>query len=140
MVALVEIREELAGTEGFTVEAPDGRLGTVEATRHGALVVRMADGARALLPRDQVVTVDGEYRWVVVPPGVELVELEPPPPAPPHRRDRPHLRLVPHVHIEVAERPLWQQIAILYGSIAFAIVLLITVAFATAWLVTGAAY
>ena len=41
---------------------------------------------------------------------------------------------------EREERPLWQLVAMLYGSIAFLVVFLIAVAFAIAKLVTGAAY
>jgi type IV secretory pathway VirB2 component (pilin) len=38
------------------------------------------------------------------------------------------------------ERPLWQLVAMLYGSIAFLVVFVIAIAFAVAKLVTGAAY
>ena len=41
---------------------------------------------------------------------------------------------------EHKERPLWQLVAMLYGSIAFLVVFLIALAFAIAKLVTGAAY
>lgn len=41
---------------------------------------------------------------------------------------------------EHEERPLWQLLAVLYGSIAFLVVFLIAVAFGVSKLVTGAAY
>ena len=84
MVALVEIQDQLDGTDGFAVQSRDGRVGTVEeiwldrSEKPCALAVRTPDGRRGLLLGEQVITIDREGQWVVVSPDAELRELDAP--------------------------------------------------------------
>lgn len=133
-----------------------------------ALAVRTTDGRHALLLEKEVVAVEHEQRWVVVRPQRALLELAPPrltnggragsgirmtaswattgePLAAPARQSwgwrlrlpRPRRAAVPQ---DGAERPLWQVIAALYASLAFAVAFIITLAFLIARLISGAAY
>ena len=173
MVKVAEANEQLRDTDGFRIESPEGSIGRVEEVWVGeaneplALAVETSDGRHALLLAEEVVAVQREQRWIVVPAEPALLELARPhmtngtraasatpraswattgrplaaPTRPPRRS---HLR-VPHLSWTEEPRgkgepPLWKTIAVLYASIAFAIVLLITLSFTLAWLVTGSAY
>jgi hypothetical protein len=163
MVTVVDPRG-LRDTVDYAVESADGAIGRVEEIWLGpgdepeALAVRTKDGARALLLDEDVVAVDREHRWVVVAPHPELLELDAPrldgsdggklaaswattgavvriEPT----RSLPDLRLaLPRPAI--AERPLWQLVAILYASITFVVVGVIALVFFVSWLVGGAPY
>ena len=176
MAAASETSSELHDTDGFLVESPEGEIGWVEeiwlgeANEPRALVVQTRDGRHALLLEEDVVAVEREQRWVVVPRRPTLLELAPPrltngdstgpgvrmtaswattgaplaALAQPSWRWRLHL---PHPRPaaaarkrEPAERPLWLAIAVLYASLALVIASLITLAFLIARLVSGAAY
>jgi hypothetical protein len=166
MVKLAETDQRLRDTDGYTVESPDGKLGRVEEIWLGptneplALAVRTADGGRALLLGDEVLSVDREYRWVVVGSRPTLLELDAPRltrgdgvgndsriaaswtttgavlPAPAARRPPPGLprwlRRAQPAQQALAERPLWQTIAILYAVIALIVALVIVAAYAVA--------
>ena len=172
LVAVVaEENERLRDTDGFLVESSEGDIGWVEEIWLGetnqprALAVRMTDGRHALLPAEEVMTVEREQRWVVVPPRPALLELARPrltdggrgrrmaaswattgaPVAVPTRPSwgwRLLLRRASPVAVprEGAEPPVWQVIALLYAAIAFVVVLLVSLAFVIAHLVTGNAY
>jgi hypothetical protein len=144
----------LRDAHGYVVESPYGDVGEVEEVwldRDGpcALAVRVKDGRRALLLDRDVVAVDGEHHWVVVPEDAHLLELDPPrltadgavptaswsttgnevaiaPPEPATGRATLHAERM------TAERPLWQMVAILYLAllmiVAFVIALVFTVA------------
>jgi hypothetical protein len=58
-------------------------------------------------------------------------------PEPPRRRSA--LRLV-LPHSAVAERPLWQLIAILYTGVSLVVLFVISLVFLVSWLVGGAPY
>jgi hypothetical protein len=157
-------RDTLHDTEDFVVESADGPIGRVEeiwlgpADKPQALAVRMKDGSHALLLDREVLTVDREHRWVVVRSGPELLELGSPRldgnrdgkltaswattgtvvrPELPKRR--PTLRLV-KPHPSVAERPLWQVIAILYSAVTLVVLLVLGLVFLISWLAGGAPY
>ena len=76
--------EQLADTEGYTVETPEGPIGRVEEVWLGphdeplALALRMTDGSRALLLAEQVRMVERDYRWVVTQRRPALLELDAP--------------------------------------------------------------
>lgn len=75
---------ELQRCDGFTVEGPGGRLGTVEETwldeagHPRAAAVRTPDGQRGLLLAESVQAVDLDAEEVLVVPGADLRLLEPP--------------------------------------------------------------
>jgi hypothetical protein len=176
MTAVAEANEQLRDTDGFLVESSEGDIGWVEeiwvgeANEPRALALQTRDGRHALLPAEEVLAVEREQRWVVVPPQPTLLELGPPhltkdgrdgsgmrmtaswattgaPIAAPTRPSwRWRLRLPRPRSAAVprererAERPLWQVIAMLYASLAFTVVFVIALAFAIARLVSGAAY
>jgi hypothetical protein len=131
-----------------------------------ALAVRTVDGRDGLLVAEDVEAVARESELVTMRPGTRLLELQlprveasgnrlvaswratgdplEPQPHPPGVVDRALLavrpwRLAPPPK-PAAERPLWQQIAILYTALAFIVILIIVVAFATAWIAAGSAY
>jgi hypothetical protein len=160
-----ESTSKLRGTDGYVVESPEGHVGWVEEVWLGetdeprALAIRTADGRHGLLMDDQVLAVDRENQWVVVPPDPTLLELDVPrlvteagsePAAswettgerfrasPPHHRMHPAFRRA--LRTLRAERPFWQVVAIFLGSIALIVTFTITVAFLVARLVTGDAY
>ena len=108
-----------------------------------ALAVRFKDGRRALLLSRDVVAVDREHRWVVVPEEAQLLELDAPrlrageAPAASWSTTGNVVAIAPRDDRDVAvtgdaepsgtaERPLWEMIAILYVG------LLVIVAFVTA--------
>jgi len=174
MAAVGRTNERLRDTDGFRIESAEDEVGWVEEVWLGdsdeprAAAVRTRDSKRGLLLAEEVVTVDREERWVVVPPRPALLELASPrladlPRDPgangrlsaswattgtrlvptPHRR--PLLPALRRVHVEApafvaAERPLWQVVAMLYAFLACTVVLVIALAFAAAWLVGGSAY
>lgn len=118
-----------------------------------AFVVRLSDGRRGLLLADDVQTVLPDDELVVVSEDVSLLRLEPPhldpdanggPPAaswrasgealplpePAHgvrglvgARRRPRVLTVPRP--AAAERPVWQTIALLYGTVTLIVLVLI---------------
>jgi hypothetical protein len=175
MATAVESDARLRETEGFVVESPDGDLGWVEevwvgeANEARALAVRTADGRHGLLLEDEVLAVDRENRWVVVPAEPALLELAAPRltvapdereprtavaswtttgellPVAPRRPRLPrflarHWRAGRRGRAGRRERPLWQSIAVLIGSLMLLVAFTITVAFLIADLVTGAPY
>jgi hypothetical protein len=164
-VATSELTSKLRATDGYDVESPQGHIGSVEevwldeTNEPRALAVRTSDGRHGLLMDDQVLAVDPENRWVVVPADPTLLELDLPRlvsdgPSEPvatwvttgerFRASTPH----PHAHPALrralrrlrAERPFWQVIAIFLASIALIVTFTITVAFLAARVVTGDAY
>jgi hypothetical protein len=76
--------DPLQDTNGFLVESADGDVGWVEEVWLGkedeprALAVETVDGRHALLSAEDVLAVDREQHWVVIPPGQELLELDAP--------------------------------------------------------------
>src|SRR6266542_4410882 len=167
--------EHLRDADGFLVESADGDVGWVEEVwlddhdEPRALALQTLDGRHALLRAEDVLAVDPEQHWVVVPVGQELLELDAPrvtsgngrvvaswrttgavlsaPSEPrwhwplhlPHRHPHPHPRL------EAASRrvrrwPPWVAVAALYGALALIAASLMALAFLIAQLVTGTAY
>jgi hypothetical protein len=156
---------ELGGTEDYAVETPDGSIGRVGEIWLGpagdprALALRTSDGGHALLLDEEVVTVDREHRWVVVGEHPTLLELAPPELVSDDGRvaarwettgalvhPEPAVRLAglraavqrhaPHL----ADLPLWQLVAILYGAVALIVVLGVGLVFLVSWIVSGAPY
>ena len=145
----------LRNADGYMVESPHGDVGEVEEVwldrdEPCALAVRFEDGRRALLLSRDVVAVDPEHRWVVVPEEAQLLEL-----------DAPRLRggeaptaswsttgnvvtIAPRADEEpgvardgepsTTERPLWEMIAILYVGLLVIVVLVTALAFTVALL------
>jgi len=131
-----------------------------------ALAMRTVDGTRALLLAEQVTAVDREHGWVVVGHDARLRELDRPRLT--QTRDgrltaswttngntleRPatvaRLPLAIRLRSAPAQRqsatgvewwPIWKVVAILYGTIAVLLTLMMTLAFTIAWAVTGTAY
>ncbi len=156
--------ESAAGDLGWVEEV---WLGDGGAPR--AVAVLTADGRHGLLLAEDVLGVDRERRWLVARPDPELLELAPPRVTssgdgagarlsaswtttgaslhvtPAHRRllrsalPAPRRPAAPAA-AEPHERELWQAVAILLGSVAVLMALVITLAFVVAKLVTGAAY
>ena len=138
----------LRNADGYMVESPHGDVGEVEEVwldheEPCALAVRFKDGRRALLLSHDVVAVDREHRWVVVPEEAKLLELDTPrlrageAPAASWSTTGNVVAIAPRNDRDVAvtrsaersdavERPLWEMIAILYVG------LLVIVAFVTA--------
>jgi len=174
MATISEEHERLLDTDGFVVESPAGDVGWVEEVWLGeegepeAVAVRTGDGQHGLLLDEDVVTVDRDNRWIVVPEDPRLLELDAPhmtssrAPTEPgkvaaswattgaslHVTPRPrHLWHVPYRPSEprraprrMAERPLWQGIAALLTMIALLVAATITLAYVITHLVTGTAY
>jgi hypothetical protein len=128
----VERLYTLGETEGYTVESADGSIGWVEEVWLGerrtpqALAMRTVDGTRALLLAEQVAAVDHEHSCVVVDADLRLRELDP---RPTRRRQAAE-----------TEWPLWEAVAVLYGTIALLLAFMMTLAFTIAWAVAGTAY
>jgi hypothetical protein len=163
---VVETHAELRDTDGFLVESPEGDLGWVEEVwlsetgEPKALAVRTADGRHGLLLERDVVSVDRERRWVVVPEKPKLLELDVPrvaggdgaPLAASWATTGANLDVTPrphrlwHVPYRPAEpkparrrrkdRPVWQGIALLLVTIAFLVGFTTALAFIIADLVT----
>ncbi|HEU0248627.1 MAG TPA: hypothetical protein VFR38_16240 [Gaiellaceae bacterium] len=175
MATVAETNTRLRETDGFVVESPDGDLGWVEevwvgeANEPAALAVRTADGRHGLLLGEDVLAVDRENRWVVVPPEPDLLELDVPRlttmheegaairlaaswattgallPVSPRRHRRSRFPSRPSeatrpMPTESLERPLWQPVGVLIASLVLIVAFAITLAFVIARLVTGAAY
>jgi hypothetical protein len=173
MATPAQASPRLHDTDGFLVESPAGDLGWVEEVWLGdggepkAVAVRTADGRHGLLLDEDVVNVDREQRWVVVPEEPKLLELDAPRVAAESSSrgalaaswattgaaltvtPRPHhLWHVPYRPAEPTrprprrrpERPVWQGIALLLATIAFLVAFTITLAYTIADLVTGGAY
>ena len=134
--------QELRGTEDYAVETPAGEIGRVEEVREEALAVRTSDGTHALLRGHDVITVDREHHWVVVEEHPTLVELATGGTIHPEPIDRladvraAFQRHMPHL----ADRPLWQLVAILYGALTFIVGAGVGLVFLIAWLATGSPY
>jgi hypothetical protein len=161
--------------DGFLVEASEGDIGWVEEVwldaedEPRALALQTLDGRHALLRAEDVLAVNREQHWVVVPPGQELLELDAPRmqtangnvvaswrttgavlPAPSEPRWQwplhlPHHHVHRHPRLEAASRrvrrwPPWVAIAALYGALALIAASLMALAFAIAELVVGRAY
>jgi hypothetical protein len=158
---------ELRDTDGFLVESPGGDLGWVEEVwlaetgAPKALAVRTSDGRHGLLLDEDIVSIDRERRWVVVPEKPSLLELDTPRVAGgdgtaltaswattgavldvtprPHRLwhipYRPAEPKTP-VRRRRQDRPVWQGIALLLVTIAFLVAFTTALAFAIANLVT----
>jgi hypothetical protein len=140
----------LSGTEGYVLESPQGDLGRIEEVVVGddenvpvALDVRTNEGWHGLLRAEDVLVVDREYRWVVVPPDpslrTETGTVRRPRPRQPRPLSLPWRGLRGRSK-PGKELPLWQAIAIELTFIAVLVVGVIAVAFLVARLVTGAAY
>jgi hypothetical protein len=151
-MAVIDIRTRrmraLRNADGYMVESPHGDVGEVEEVwlDHEdpcALAGRFKDGRRALLLSRDVVAVDREHRWVVVPAEAQLLELDAPrlrageAPAASWSTTGNVVAIAPRADKDIAvpanaepsgiaERPLWEMIAILYVG------LLVIVAFVTA--------
>jgi hypothetical protein len=132
----------LRDTEDYAVETPAGPIGRVEEVRAGALAVRTTEGTRALLSGHDVLAVDREHRWVVVEEHPSLVELATGEVVHPEPIDRlAEVRAAFQRHLpHVADRPLWQLVAILYGALTFIVGAGVGLVFLIAWLTTGAPY
>jgi hypothetical protein len=133
-----------------------------------AVAVRTVDGRRGLLLADEIETVIPEHEDVRMKRTGRLLELDVPrvasspdgdrpvsaswqttgetlePPTPPGPLQLAVLalrpwRLAPPPRAE-AERPMWQQVAVLYTVIGAIVVLVIALAFIVARIATGAAY
>jgi hypothetical protein len=148
----VAAARELRNTEDYAVETPAGAIGRVEEIRLGpdgrpeALAVRTTDGGRALLRDEDVVAVDREHHWVVVGEHPALAELagwrptgEIVHPEPVDRLARIRASLGGHAP-DLAGRPLWEQVAILYGGVTVIVVAGVGLVFLIAWLAVGAPY
>jgi hypothetical protein len=114
---------QLPDCAGFAVDAPSGHLGWVDESRpvdegrRAALAVRTADNRRALLPLDEIVSVDPEACEVSVRSDAALVELDAAP-----------------------SQPLWQFVVLGLTALASLVAFEIGLAFLAAYLVTGHAY
>jgi hypothetical protein len=140
-------QERLRDCDGFRVDSPRGPLGWVEETWLGpagepaALAVRALDARRALLLAEDVDAVLEEGETVVVRGDAKLLELE----APRIDDTRAPLRASWTTTGEVlepsrlrppptpwVERPVWQVVAALYGTIIVLAALVMTLAFSVA--------
>jgi hypothetical protein len=143
---------ELRNTEDYAVETPAGAVGRVEEVRLGpdgqpqALAVRTTDGGRALLRDEDVVVVDREHHWVVVEEHPALLELagwattgQVLHPEPVDRLAGVRAALGRHAP-DLAGRPLWQLVAILYAAVTFIVVGGVGLVFLIAWVATGSPY
>jgi hypothetical protein len=139
----------LRNADGYVVESAHGDVGEVEEVWLDpdgpcALAVRVKDGRRALLLDRDVVTVDPEHRWVVVPEEAQLLELDAPrlsadggTPAASWSTTGNRIAIAPSQPAverlaEPAaggERPLWQMIAILYAALLVIVVFVIALVF-----------
>jgi hypothetical protein len=155
LTAPERVRAELHDLDGYVVESANGDVGRVEeiwldGDGACAVAVRLEDGRRALLLGRDVLTVDREHGWVVVPEDVRLLELDLPrlavrdgklaaswtttgglvaATAPRGAERRDPRRASPAAAVE---RPLWQIVLLLYAAllviVAFVIALTFTVA------------
>jgi hypothetical protein len=139
----------LRNADGYVVESPHGDVGEVEEVWLDpdgpcALAVRVKDGRRALLLDRDVVAVDPEHRWVVVPEEAQLLELDAPrlrtdggTPAASWSTTGNRVAIAPDeppaeraAEPAIArERPLWQMIAILYAALLVIVVFVIALVF-----------
>jgi hypothetical protein len=146
----------LRDADGYMVESPHGDVGEVEEVwlDHEdpcALAVRFKDGRRALLLSRDVVAVDREHRWVVVPAEAQLLELDAPrlrageAPAASWSTTGNVVAIAPRTDKDIAvtanaepsgtaERPLWEMIAILYVGLLVIVVFVTALAFTVALL------
>jgi len=165
MATVLRHSRALRACEGFQVETPGRRIGTVEEIWLGphdepaALAVRTHDGCHGLLLLEDVAVASAETRTVVMERGARLLELRPPRldpddgapvhaswattgetlevPPPPGRLERAGLRHAPAEHVE---RPLWATIALLYVSLAVVVGVVLGLVFVVSWLAAGQPY
>ncbi len=84
MALAPSLPQSLLGCDDFRVVTADARIGVVEEIWRGddgaaiGLAIRTDAGKRGLVLAGDVSTVDREHRWVVVDPGIQILELEPP--------------------------------------------------------------
>lgn len=142
----------LRNADGWVVESPYGDVGEVEEVWVDgdgpcALAVRVKDGRRALLLDCDVVALDPEHRWVVVPEEAHLLELDAPrlrtdgAPAASWTTTGNEVAITPagpsvgraKERVAAHERPLWEQLAILYAGLFVIVVFVIALVFAVAW-------
>ncbi|HEY2327172.1 MAG TPA: hypothetical protein VGH52_06780 [Gaiellaceae bacterium] len=132
-MATTRVRHDLLAADGFDVVGFDESLGTVDEFWLGedgepsALVVRLADGARALLEVRDVLGVDLDARQVMASTGAHLLRLD----TPPEPADGPG-----------PSPPLWKMpvlrgIVLMFGTITFIVCTLIALDFLFAFLVGG---
>jgi hypothetical protein len=160
-MAVIDIRTRrltaLRNADGYVVESPHGDVGEVEEVwlDHDdpcALAVRVKDGRRALLLTSDVVAVDRDHRWVVVPEEAQLLELDAPrlragdAPAASWSTTGNVVAIAPHADgglavprrtepTSAAERPLWQTVAILYAALLVIVVVVTALAVSVTLLV-----
>jgi hypothetical protein len=149
MTTVTHTEPNLYGTEGFVLESPQGDLGRIEKVVVGdenepvALDVVTNEGWHGLLRAEDVLVVDREYHWVVVPPDPSLQtatgEVRRAEPRQPRPLGLPWRRLR-RKSTPGKELRLWLAIAIELSFIAFLVLVVIGLAFLVARLVTGAAY
>jgi len=145
----------LRNADGYMVESPHGDVGEVEEVWLDpdgpcALAVRVKDGRRALLLDRDVLAVDREHRWVVVPEDAQLLELDAPrlrtdgaTPAASWSTTGDRVAIAPREApaerptepATARERPLWQMIVILYAALLVIVVLVTALVFAVPLLV-----
>ena len=132
-----------------------------------ALAIRTVDGRDGLLMAEDVEGVAHESEFLTMRAEARLLELDiprvetssanrltaswrttgellEPPPEPPGAVDRALLairpwRLAPPPQPR-AERPLWQQVVVLYAGLALIVSLVIGLSFLVAWIASGSAY
>jgi hypothetical protein len=149
-VSSVAHREpSLFGTEGYVLESEQGDLGRIEEVVVGedrvpvGLDVVTNDGWHGLLRAEDVLVVDRDYHWVVVPrdPALRTADGEVRRPRP--REPRP-IRLpwrgLRRRSTPEKEFPIWRAIAIELTFIALVVLAVVAVSFLVARVVTGAAY
>jgi hypothetical protein len=144
--------KELRTTDGYVVESPHGDVGRVEeiwldGNGPQALAVRLEDGRRALLLERDVLSVDREHEWVVVPEDARLLELAAPRLTSDHGRlsaswattgevvpavatAAPEADVQPAASRAAAERPLWELVLILYAGLLVVVAIVMALAFA----------
>lgn len=151
-------QEAVRNCSGYRVSGPDGAIGWVEeiwlgeAGEPAGVAVELRDGRRVFLPVDSVQDVSAGDRTVTVRPGARLLQLE-----------LPHLVMdgaggpvsatwrttgvpidagdaavaEPVAQPEQIARPIWRDVATLYGFLGVLAAVLIAVDFVVAWAVTG---
>lgn len=125
----VRVQSALLAVDGFDVVGVDGSLGTVEEHWVGehdepaALVVRLADGQRALLQASEVTAIDLDASQVHVATSAHMLHLE----------WRPAHVPAPRVR----STPVVRTIALMFGTLALIVCTLIGLDFLFAFLVGG---
>jgi hypothetical protein len=123
------VEQHLADTGGFTVESPDGEVGSVEEIwwdeRHEprVLAIRTVDGSLGVVGVADVVSIDPDHDWVVVRTSPTLVKPTP-------------------ARIATAAGTKSDALALveLFAGILLIAATMMTLAFGITWLVTGTPY